>query len=209
LSASAKGASLDLACQPQDTREERTVLAQAPSGARRAQEHVLEVASKKGARRFVDKPPHDEDGMSGLHWRYCGYDAHAKAHLIEKQDEGSYSGEILLEETGKILPAGHTVLFSKNQKEFLAIEQEDGMDGELWAVYDTAGKTKWKGYAGTTAPGDGGQMIISTFDRPQWNRRGELTARFVCAASKVSGTVTLAPSSPGPWIWRGHAKCTK
>jgi hypothetical protein len=201
----AKGSQPALSCET--AKVERAALAQAPKGARRVATHVLEVITKMGPARFVDKPPHDEGEMGGLHWRYCGYNAQAKTHLIEKTDEGSYSGELLFNETGRLLHAGHTVLFSPDKKEFLAIEQEDGVDGENWAVYDAEGKVMWKGYAGTVAKVNGVVSVVATFDHPQWNKQGELAARFVCASSKVHGIVTLARSPSEVWSWRGQGKC--
>ena len=195
-----------LSCET--AKAERASLGFAPIGARRVDAHVLEVITEKGPQRFTDKPPHDEGAMAGLHWRYCGYDAQAKAHLIEMTDEGLLSGDLLLEETGKLLRAGHTVLFSPKENEFLAIEQEDGVDGENWAVYDIRGRAKWKGYAGTIAKVDGIDTVISTFDRPQWTKQGELTARVVCASSKTHGIVTLVRSPSGDWRWRGQGKCS-
>lgn len=195
-----------LSCESEKV--ERAALKQAPMGARRVDTHVLEVVSRKGPRRFVDKPPHDEGGMAGVHWRYCGYDAQAKAHLIEMTDEGLFSGNLLLDETGKLVRAGHTVLFAPNGKEFLAIEQESGVDGEGWAVYATSGKAMWTGYAGTVAKVDGIDTVVSTFEHPQWTKQGELTAHFVCASSKNRGVVTLARSPSGSWSWRGHGRCS-
>ena len=187
---------------------ERAALKQAPNGVRRVNKHVLEIASKKGPQRFVDKPPHDKGEMGGVHWRYCGYDAHAKAHLIELIDESSYSGDLLLVETGQRVRTGHTVLFSPNMKEFLAIKQEAGVDGENWAVQDMTGNIIWTGYAGTVANSvDGVEIVVSTFERPRWTERGELTARFVCTSSKTHGTMTLVRSASGRWSWSGHAKC--
>jgi hypothetical protein len=168
--------------------------------------HVLEVITAKGAKRFVDKPPHEE--MGGLRWRYCGYNAQAKAQLIERMDKDLYSGDLLFDETGRLMHAGHTVLFSPDEKKFLAIEQEDGVDGENWTVYDTDGKVNWKGYAGVIAKVRGIDGVISMFDHPQWNKQGELTARFVCVDSQVHGVVTLTRSPFGKLSWRGHVKCS-
>lgn len=201
----AKESSPVLSCETAQV--ERAALGQAPKGARRVETHVLEVITKQGPKRFVDKPPHDEDDMGGLHWRYCGFNAQAKAHLIEMTDESAYSGDLLFDETGRLVRAGHTVLFSPREKEFLAVEQEDGVDGENWAVYGADGKAKWKGYAGTIAKVDGIDTVVSTLDRPRWTKQGELTARFVCASSKVHGVVRLTRSPSGEWSWRGHAKC--
>lgn len=185
---------------------ERAVLGQAPEGARRVENHVLEVTTAKGPKRFVDKPPYDE--MGGLRWRYCGYNAQAKAHLIERMDESFYSGDLLFDGTGRLVHAGHTVVFSPDEKAFLAIEQEDGVDGENWTLYGADGKARWKGYAGTVAKVDGIDSVVSTFDHPQWNKQGELTARFVCTSSKVHGVVTLTRSPSGELSWHGHAKCS-
>lgn len=71
-----------------------------------------------------------------------------------------------------------------------------------WAVYDTTGKTIWKGYAGTTANVEGAEMVISAFERPRWTKQGGLTAQFVCATSKIRGVITLARSSSDNWRWR-------
>ncbi|MCS0589486.1 hypothetical protein ACFQ09_10245 [Massilia norwichensis] len=202
----AKDAPILLSCETEKV--ERTALEEAPRGAHRVGEHVLEVTSQKGRQKFVDKPPHDEGGMGGIHWRYCGYDSRAKAHLIRKSDKGLFSGALLLDETGKRLRAGHTALFSPDAKEFLAIEQEDGVDGENWAVYDTTGKLQWKGYAGTIAKINGIETVVSTFEHPQWTRQGVLTAQYLCASTKVRGIVTLVREPSGAWRWHGHRKCS-
>lgn len=193
----------ELSC-PQGN-DQLAALGQAPSGARQLGRHVLAVSFKGGTRKFVDQPPHEP--LSGLHWRYCGYHAEAKIHLIGMTKDGLFSGKILFEETGALLRAGHTVLFSPGRRYFLAIEQEDGIDGEWWSVYDTAGKATWSGYAGTMKPVDGIDTVLSTFDQPRWNAQGELSARFVCADSDMKGLVTLRPSSGGRG-WRGQGTCS-
>ena len=187
---------------------ERAALKHSPGKAHRVNKHVLEVVSQKGARRFIDKPPYDAGEMAGVRWRYCGYDARVKAHLVEMVDESAYSGYLLWDETGKRVRAGHTVLFAPTGTAFLAIGQEDGVDGENWTVHDAAGKAIWKGYAGTIANIDGIDSVVSTFDRPRWTRQGTLAARFVCTSSKINGIVTLVRSASGNWYWRGQGKCT-
>jgi hypothetical protein len=182
----------------------KTAQKQAPNGVVRVSRYVLQVRTINGPRRFVDKPPHGP--LSGLHWRYCGYDANAKAHLIGMSKDSLFSGKLLFEVNGKLIGAGHTVLFSPDRQEFLAIEQEDGMDGELWSIYDTGGKAKWSGFAGTLKRVDGVDSVESTFDHPHWNRQSQLSARFACTASTLSGTVTLTRNA-GNWNWSGKATC--
>jgi hypothetical protein len=79
---------------------------------------------------------------------------------------------------------------------------------DVVAVYDAAGKARWKGYAGITAKVDGIDSVISTFDHPKWNEQGELTARFVCTSSKAHGVLTLSRAPSGDLSWRGHMKCS-
>ena len=176
------------------TVDERAAMKQAPNGAQRIGKHTLEINYKKGSKRFVDNPPHNE--YFGLHWRYCGYDSQTKVHLIGMDIEDLFSGQILFEDTGKLLRAGHTILFSPNRENFLAIEQPDGMYTELWSVYDISGKTIWTSQAGTMKQNhniDSG-LVESTFEDPRWNPQGELTARVVCnlwSSQKVAASVVL------------------
>lgn len=193
-----------LACG-QTTNAERGALKQAPYGARRAAPHVLELISQHGSRQFVDKPPYDE--LGGEHWRYCAFDRRANTHLIEHVEGDLFSGILLFDDTGKTLKAGHTVLFSPSRQAFLAIEQQSGMDGESWTLYDLSGKIMWQGYAGIIGKVDGVEMVAASFDRPRWNAKGELTARAECSASGAKGSVILHPSEPGSAAWRGAFTC--
>ena len=193
----------ELACNP--NADEKTAMKQAPGGAKRTSEHLMEVRTSSGTRRFVDQPPHD--GISGLHWLYCGYHPLTKTHLIHKQHEALFSGQLLFEDSGKILNAGHTVLFSNDGKKYLAIEQLSGMDGENWSVFDSDGKKVWRGYAGTSRKERGISTTVSQFEQPRWDAQGELTARYVCMEPvKGKGTVVLVESGK-TWGWRGQVKC--
>lgn len=197
--------SLGISCETHQV--ERAALKQAPKSVRRINKHVLEIATPRGRQRFVDKPQHDEGETVGVHWRYCGYDAHARAHLIEMIDEGSYSGSLLLEESGQLIPAGHTVWFSPDAREILGIKQDAGVDGETWAVLDRTGQIIWTGYAGIVADVDGVETVVATFELPRWTKQGQLTARSVCTSSKTQETVVLIRSASKGWGWNGHAKC--
>lgn len=185
---------------------ETTALKQAPVKPRRIGEHVLEVRWNKGVQRFVDEPPHDEGGMAGVHWRYCGYSQGAKAHLIEKTDAGLFTGTVLLHDTGRLLPGGHTVIFSPDRKKFLTVEQESGMDGETWAVYTTSGTQLWKGYAGTISKANNVEIVAGTFDSPSWDAGGVLTANRICAATQIRSQTKLLRER-GVWTWSGDSRC--
>jgi hypothetical protein len=202
MDAHAVTASFRVSCD--DVKLERTALKQAPKGVRGVSKHVLEVQTAKGTQRFVDGRSDAQD-PAGLRWRYCGYHAEAKAHLIEMMNEHSYSGQIVLD-NGQRLLAGHTVLFSPTMQAFLAIKQESGMDGEYWTVQDAGGRTMWNGYAGTLTTVDGVDMVVSSFERPQWTAAGQLTAQAVCASSRAQGPVTLVVTN-GKADWTGKLAC--
>ncbi len=125
---------------------EEQVIAGMAGRVSRIDEHVLQIKFAGGERRFADEPPHEP--LDGLHWRFCGYSNLTRAYLIGKNHFGRFTGVLLLEDNGIILNAGHTVLFSPSGIAFLAIEQEDGMGGELWSVYGISGEKLWSGFAG-------------------------------------------------------------
>jgi hypothetical protein len=195
-------------------RNESLVFPMAPEGANRiTDEHALVVNYKLGAKRFVDKPPYDEE-LSGLHWHYCGYIPAVKAHLVEMDQDDLFSGKLLLNDTGLLLDAGHTVYPSPDGRLFLAIRQEDGMDGELWLVSDLSGRKLWSGYAGTMVmvklPGSTGapyEGVESTYEDPHWSAQGVLQARVVCHNSRgTKGTVTLTQAA-NSWRWQSDIQC--
>ncbi len=193
-----------LTCAPDAN--EKIAMKQAPGGASRIDAHTLEVTYKKGVRRFADKPPHDE--LGGLHWLYCGYDARAQSHLIQRQFEGLFSGQLLREDTGQAVAAGHTVIFSADRQKYLAIEQENGQNGEQWSVYGDGGKRVWRGYAGTLKQVKGATNIVSQFEQPRWDTDGNLTAQNVCNYPYEGKNPIALIQSEKVWRWRDSANCT-
>lgn len=213
-SASAVESGKPLSC---DTRKpEAAALRQSNRAARRTGKHVLALTTSKGQRRFADQPPYDTPGEEGamgevrevgVKRRYCGYDSGAKAHLVELIDDSTRTGELLFADSGRLVRAGYSVLFAPDRRRFLATEQDAGADGEHWRLAGADGKALWEGYAGTLTKVDGIETMVSTFDRPRWSARGELTARYACLSGGAHGVVTLARSPAGTWVWRGHGKC--
>jgi hypothetical protein len=195
-------------------RSESLVSSLAPEGIKRiTSEHSLIVNYKLGSKRFVDKPPYDDE-LSGLHWYYCGYISKLRAHLIEMDKDSLFSGKLLLNDSGLLLEAGHTVYPSPDGKLFLAVRQEDGMDGELWLVSSLSGKRLWSGYAGVTemvkstastvAPYE---AVESTYEDPHWTAEGVLQARVVCNSShRTTGTATFIKVAKS-WHWKSYIQC--
>lgn len=185
---------------------ERKLLREAPSGASRISQHILEIKHTRGVKRFTDKPPHEE--LSGEHWEYCGYNENVKLHLIHHQTEGSFSGAILFEETGKVLSAGHTVIVSPDRQKFLAIVQEDGMDGENWTLFEISGKKLWGGYAGVLwrISGNNYDSIYAQFENPYFSEDQNVSAKVVCSNQLNKGVVTLKKIGD-KWKWLPEIKC--
>ncbi len=184
---------------------EKALLKQAPSGATRIGEHILEVKYSRGVKRFVDVPPYDE--LSGIHWHYCGYNKSHRVHLLGKSVDSLFTGMLVQEDGGRILNAGQTVCLSPAGRKFLAIAQEDGQDGENWTLYTFAGKKMWAGYAGVTVrfPGDSHDSIYAQFVNPIWNDDGSISAQVSCSNS-IKGTVTLRTAG-GKAKWLPTPRC--
>ena len=136
---------LDDLVQPSSP-QEAARMRQAPLGAARVG-HSLEVRWSHGVKWFRERPPYDES-LGGLHWVYCGFTPSFGVYLIEKQDNGLFTGVLLNNRTGAMLPAGEDVWFSPNRLFYLASEQPDGQDGPTLLVFQSSGKLVWKGYGG-------------------------------------------------------------
>src|SRR5579859_4644957 len=137
--------------------EETARLRNAPHGARRLSEHQLQVRWAAGTRIFKDKPPYEP--LEGVSWTYCGYNASFKLHLIRKADNSLFTGVLLDDNTGLMLPGGLAILFSPDHSLYLAYEQPDGQDGETLKLYKRNGVLLWKGYDFIGSP-DGKSVIV-------------------------------------------------
>ena len=82
-----------------------------------------------GTHTFIEKPPYDAE-LDGIWWAYCGYNKKLGLHLIMENDVDTFTGVLLDDKSGKLLPGGKSVLFSPDQERYLALEQPDGQDGE-------------------------------------------------------------------------------
>ena len=180
--------------------EEIARLKQAPHGAKRLGAHAIEVGWAKGKRVLKDKPPYDEP-LDGLRWIYCGYNADLKLHMLLKEDEGLFTGALLDEATGALLPGGQKVLFSKDAQYYLAYEQPDGQDGETIKLYRRKGGLLWKGYNGFLSAD--GKDVLANFEDMHWDEQGRLAATAHLEGGKTQ-PATLTQGSAGKWEWLPH-----
>jgi hypothetical protein len=200
-----------LSCE--DNRIENDLLKQAPHGAKRTGKHAFEIKYSGGVSEFIDKPPYDEllDGINleGLSWEYCGYNEIVKAHLIFRHDKEWYTGSLLFEESGKVINAGSTVIFSPNKRNFIAIEQRDGADGENWTLFDTTGHKCWEGFSTIEVPRkptDTFTWEAATIENPTLSDDLQISAHMFCWQSKKNGNVTLKKIGD-EWEWLPKIEC--
>jgi hypothetical protein len=179
--------------------EETALLQRAPHGANRLGKHELEVRWAAGTRRFKDSPPYGP--LDGVSWAYCGYSAVLKLHLVRKADHGLFTGVLLDDSTGSLLPAGEAVLFSPDGKLYLAYEQPDGQDGETLKLHDRSGAVRWKGYDFIPSP-DGESVAVDAENMRdmRWDDQGRPQATLYLEGGRTM-TVTLMPDESGKLDW--------
>lgn len=182
------------------TQQEADRAKQSPHGARRLGKHTLEVGWSNGKRIFKDKPPYNEP-LDGLKWTYCGYNSTLKLHMLIKSDDALFTGVLVDDATGALLPGGEKVLFSKDAQYYLAYEQPDGQDGETIKLYSRNGHLLWKGYNGFIA--EDGKSVVAEFTDAHWDSQGRLQAVAKLDSGKQQ-TVTLTRLNSGKWDWLPH-----
>ena len=180
--------------------EEIARLKQAPHGAKRLGAHAIEVGWAGGKHILKDKPPYNEP-LDGVRWTYCGYNADLKLHMLLKEDEALFTGALVDDVTGALLPGGQKVLFSKNAQYYLAYDQPDGQDGETIKLYRRNGTLLWKGYNGFLSAN--GKDVLATFESMHWDDHDRLQASARTDNGKTQ-SVTLTQGVAGKWEWLPH-----
>jgi len=178
-------------------------LHQAPHRAKRLGKHQLEVGWTGGQRIFKDRPPYDEP-LDGVAWVYCGYSPTLRVHLIGKADRGLFTGVLLDDASGSLLPGGEAVLFSPHQQLYLSYEQPDGQDGETLKLYKRGGVMLWKGCDCILSP-DGKSVIVDAENmrNMRWDDQNRPQATLHLKGGRTS-TVTLMRDSKGQLDWLPH-----
>ena len=177
--------------------EEAAKFKQAPHGAKRLGAHVIEVGWAGGKHILKDKPPYNEP-LDGVRWTYCGYNADLKLHMLLKEDEALFTGALVDDATGALLPGGQKVLFSKNAQYYLAYEQPNGQDGETIKLYRRNGTLLWEGYNGFLSAD--GKDVLANFENMHWDDHNRPQAIVRLSDGKTQ-TVTLTKGNDGKWQW--------
>lgn len=177
---------------------ETEFLRHAPNRARRIDKRQIEIAWQGGKRVFRDEPPYDE-ALSGVRWAYCGYDPTLRLHLVSKNDNSLFTGILLDDRTGRLLPGGHNVLFSPDQRYYLTFEMEDGDVTELLKLYRRSGELLWSGHNGLTSVPEG--SLLATFQNPHWEAPDRVQTVAVPNGGIKPFPITLARRGDGKWSW--------
>jgi hypothetical protein len=196
---------LKLECQNANEVQAESARLRSLSGdmVRRRSKHQLTVITRAGSRQFTDQPPHDEP-LSGVHYHFCARkDGWV---LLTKDNQGVFTGVLVNETTGQVAPAGETVLFSEDRRAYLATEQPDGLDGNVWSVYSVDGRKSWSGYSFISRDAAQG-TIDSTLSDPAWTPTGELTATATCLEDLAVQWQVKLVKKAGAWDWQPRKRC--
>ncbi len=181
---------------------EKLAFGTAPEGARRVSDHVLEVRTKAGVRRFVDRRPY-RDGLDGFHWLYCGYDPGLKAHLIGVQDDSLFTGKLVFDGDGHMVDGGQTVYSSADGSQYLAESQVNGEYLSHWVVFDRAGRRLWAGLSGT----DGTHNNTIEYGDLRWTPDDTLRATATCGDGKGETGEAILVREGKTWRWKSDLRC--
>jgi hypothetical protein len=186
--------------------KEEVALQQSHGAAQRVSKRRLTVRWAAGTKTFVSDSVQD---FGSLDYWYCGFDSAAGFHLIHKTEDAAFTGILLNQTTGKVLPAGNEVIFAPDGSRYFASMQLDGHEGPDWYAYTRDGAALWTGQA--EHPTGGLDRSVGILEKPRWTAKGALQATLRCPGGPDTwsmSTVTLTRSSVG-WAWLPSLKCRR
>ena len=185
-----------------DDRGEPAALKQAPHGAKRIGKHTLQVNWAHGLRRLVDDGC-DGDGIGGSCWDYCGYNAALRLHFIGHEDEDLFTGVLLDDTSGRLMPGGGSVIFSPDGKKYLATSQWNGKELADWKLYTRNGTLLWAGDSGIVRMDDvlRVKVAFAEYEVAYWSPSGELCTEYTDPDSKKKIELKLTQGANRKWKW--------
>jgi len=179
-----------------EDRHELSALRQAPHGARRTGKHTLQINWAHGLRQLVDSGC-DGDGIGGQCWEYCSYDATLQLHHVGHADGDLFTGALLDDKTGQLLPGGASVNFSPDKKMYLSTSQMNGDEFSDWKLYARNGTLLWSGESGLVGKKD---EVLAEFEDAKWSSSGELFTGYKDSKSNKV-VLKLTRKADGKWGW--------
>ncbi len=173
---------------------------------KRKSPHELVVMAGSKILSFKDEPPFDAE-LDNRTYTFC--DHHDGYILILHEDRGLFTGKLVDERTGRILPGGQEVIFSPSRNTYFVSEQEDGMEGQIWKIYASkSGKVLWTGSSAIEKEPKGG--VAEVLSEPDWARSGVLIAAASCDSDLTNKTSQVKLKKVnGTFVWRPELKCGK
>jgi hypothetical protein len=176
---------------------EARLLLKASGKASRLSEHMLQVTAAGRVLSFRDVP--NDEALMDVRYTFCGsQDGYS---LVGWADGDVFTGKLIEEKSGRVLPDGLQVIFSPDRRAYLAVEQEDGIDGTDWTVhFADSGKVSWKGNSFIPS-----KTTSIDLDNPRWTDKGELIANARCW-DNPDATARLV-NTRGTWSWHVPKDC--
>jgi hypothetical protein len=119
--------------------------------------------------------------------------------MVLKDGDGAWTGALIDDTTGTVLPGGQKVLFSKSASFYLTYSQDDGRDGKTLKLYRRDGKLLWDGFDGLLTPD--GIYQTAYFEKMQWDDQERPQAVAHDIKSGNLQTVTLKQNGSNQWEW--------
>lgn len=179
---------------PEGRAFEQKLMNQTHGLASRPSEHVLQLHVAGKTLSFRDQPG---DGLDNIAYFFCA--SHDGYTLIQWNDSNWFTGQLIDERTGNILPGGSSVLFSPDRRAYFAEHQEDGMEGQVWTIYWADGRRAWQDDNYFPLDAHRHPDAYVQLEDPAWTANGELTAKSSGAAP---GPLAKLIKVNGKWSWR-------
>ncbi|WP_162877996.1 hypothetical protein [Trinickia diaoshuihuensis] len=178
---------------PKGRAYEATLLSRTHGMASRLSEHLLQLHVAGKTLSFRDIPG---DLINNVAYSFCT--SHDGYTLIQWIDGVSFSGQLIDERTGKILPGGQLVLFSPDRRGYFAAHREDGSQGDYWAIYWADGRLAWQHIDYFQIDAHEPDNYIRLVN-PAWTSHGELTAKtYEGHGAPIAKLIRI----DGKWSWR-------
>jgi hypothetical protein len=156
----------------------------------------LQINWAHGAQQFVDNGC-DGDGIGGQCWDYCSYDATLHLHLVGHEDEDLFTGVLLDDKTGRLLPGGASITVSPDRTMYLSVSQWNGKELSDWKLYTANGKLLWAGDSGMVGEN---HEILFEFADAHWSSSGELLTGYMVSKRKIVLKLTRIAGDHWKWV---------
>jgi hypothetical protein len=203
IAASAQAAPLTLECPGMfDVAKERQQIRALGAGVVvRRSEHDLRVTVQGKTLTFLDVLRDVDD----IDWyQFC--DRKDGFILLAYAVNDVFTGKLINEATGKVTPAGLSVVFSPDRRAYFADEQPDGLDGNVWLIYALDGRKSWSGFSFIPHVDDAGRMT-ATLSAPAWEASGRFGALAQCIGNSPAQWKVTLTNHGGKWDWLPKRAC--